>query len=61
MIRTDGAETSHETLPLSVTYDMSCSARPILFSLARASDRLVLGIESGIVKQTLGGNALCYD
>lgn len=61
LIRTDGAETSHETLPLSVTYDVSCSARPILFSLARASDRLVLGIESGIVKQTLGGNALCYD
>lgn len=57
LIRTDGAETSHETLPLSVTYDMSWSARPILFSISRASDRLVLGI----VKQTLGGKALCYD
>ncbi len=57
LIRADGAETSHETLPLSVTYDVSWSARPILFSLARASDRLVLGI----VKQTLGGKALCYD
>ncbi len=34
------------TLPLSVTYDVSWSARPILFSLARASDRLVLGILS---------------